>query len=106
MFDGLLILAVFYKRAVAALCRMLLCPNDYIQQGGRSVKNLSKEDTRANRFACIIVEVCLGGTHKLGYNEIAIVNHLDKLLLSDDYTNPGEAFILGKELQEAVSGRL
>jgi hypothetical protein len=91
---------VFYKRAVAALCRMVLADDEYVHQGQQKIRVGNKLDERAETVAGIVAHLCLGSP-SLHVQQV-IVAHLGKVLDADDYRDPGEAFTFDESVFHAV----
>ncbi|KIK60646.1 hypothetical protein GYMLUDRAFT_244219 [Collybiopsis luxurians FD-317 M1] len=95
---------VFYKRAVAALCRMILVESEYVHQGQQQIRVGNALDKRAAHIAILVARMCLGMSSPLpGEDEEAKIKlHLDELVIKADYFDPGEPFMLSKDLSKIV----
>ena len=93
--------AVFYTKSVAALCRMILCEGDYLAQGRRMNRTSSNSllDKRADVVSRIVSVHCLGAPNGQGQT---VIEHLDGILKTDNYRDPGAPFTLRKEVNEQV----
>lgn len=91
---------VFYKRAIAALCRMVLFDEDYTHQGQSKKKVGNSLDRKAEDIALIVAKHCLDISND---DPMETVRALERLLWAGDYRDPGEPFQLGEELHRAVN---
>ncbi|KIK50040.1 hypothetical protein GYMLUDRAFT_253326 [Collybiopsis luxurians FD-317 M1] len=95
---------VFYKRAVVALCRMILVESEYVHQGQQRIRVGNALDRRAAHIAILVARMCLGMSSPLPREdeEAKIKLHLDELVIKADYFDPGEPFTLSKDLSKIV----
>ncbi|KIK52592.1 hypothetical protein GYMLUDRAFT_251084 [Collybiopsis luxurians FD-317 M1] len=95
---------VFYKQAVAALCRMILVESEYVHQGQQRIRVGNALDRCAAHIAILVARMCLGMSSPLpGEDEEAKIKlHLDELVIKANYFDPGEPFTLSKDLSKIV----
>ncbi|KAJ3978513.1 hypothetical protein F5890DRAFT_1479295, partial [Lentinula detonsa] len=91
----------FYRRALAALCRMVLAENEYIHQQQAKLKVGNKLDQKAEAMAEIVARVCFEISPAPGDERKLTVDALAKIL-EGDYREPGVAFRLEPETVQTI----